>query len=102
MSSIAEKILLVMLFAFLLNLPLGYLRSFEKKFYLKWFVYVHASIPLIIALRRFLGITIKFAPLFIIFAVFGQMLGGKIAPIIHKGGKYGKDKAYPRRKTNSS
>ena len=102
MSSIAEKILVVMVCAFLINLPLGYLRSFEKKFSLKWLMYVHASIPLIIALRRFLGITVKFAPIFIIFAVLGQILGGKIALIVHRGGKYGKDKAYPRWKTDSS
>jgi hypothetical protein len=61
-----------------INLPFGYLRSKVKKFSWKWFLYVHLSIPIVIVMRLSSHISYKFVPLFIAFAVFGQIFGGRM------------------------
>ncbi len=38
-------------FAILSNIPLGYLRMGTEKFSVRWFVYIHLSVPFIIGLR---------------------------------------------------
>jgi len=71
------KIALVLLFAFLVNLPFGWLRRNEKKFTFKWFLYIHLPIPLIIALRVWLGINPWWIPAVIAVAVAGQVVGSR-------------------------
>lgn len=75
-----EKILLTLfiltLIALILNLPFGYLRSTEKKFSLKWFLYIHIPIPVIILIRTWLEFSYKVIPLLIIGSMAGQLLGG--------------------------
>jgi hypothetical protein len=68
----------LLIFAFLINLPLGFLREATAKYSLRWFVYIHLSIPFIIALRLREGFGWKIIPLTIACAVFGQILGGRI------------------------
>jgi hypothetical protein len=68
----------LLLFAFLINLPLGFLRETSPKYSLRWFVYIHLSIPFIIALRLREGFGWRIIPLTIACAVFGQILGGRI------------------------
>lgn len=68
----------LLIFAFLINLPLGFLRETTAKYSLRWFVYIHLSIPFIIALRLREGFSWKIIPLTIACAVFGQVLGGRI------------------------
>jgi hypothetical protein len=63
-------------FAFLANIPLGYLRQESKKFSLRWFVLIHISIPFIILLRISCGFDWKIIPLTLACAVAGQLLGG--------------------------
>lgn len=64
------------LIALILNLPFGYLRSTEKKFSLKWFLYIHIPIPVIILIRTWLEFSYKVIPLLIIGSMAGQLLGG--------------------------
>lgn len=64
--------------AFLVNLPLGRLRAHARKFSWQWFVYVHASVPLIIVLRLTSGVGYEVIPLEILAAVGGQLLGGSL------------------------
>ena len=64
------------LIALILNLPFGYLRSTEKKFSLKWFLYIHIPIPVIILIRTWLEFNYKVIPLLIIGSMAGQLLGG--------------------------
>jgi cytochrome c biogenesis protein len=67
--------------AFLINIPLGYLREKSKKYSLKWFVWIHLSIPVMIAARLLLHVEFKYVPLIIIGAVCGQFskkVGDKI------------------------
>lgn len=72
------KLLLVLLFTFLVNLPFGWLRRNEKKFSFKWILYIHLPIPLIIALRIWLHLNPWYIPLIIAVAVAGQALGARL------------------------
>lgn len=68
----------LLLFAMLINLPLGFLRDASPRYSLRWFVYIHLSIPFILLLRLREGFGWKVIPLTIACAVFGQILGGRI------------------------
>jgi hypothetical protein len=70
----------LILFAVVINLPLGYLRQNYEKFSFGWYFYIHISIPVIIFLRVKFGFSWKFIPLTLGGAVAGQLLGG----IIHR------------------
>lgn len=70
----------LILFAVIINLPLGYLRQNYEKFSFGWYFYIHISIPVIIFLRVKFGFSWKFIPLTLGGAVAGQLLGG----IIHR------------------
>lgn len=60
------------------NVPLGYLREGARKYSVAWFVYIHLSIPLIAFLRISHHLSAWFIPLFILCAIAGQVVGGKI------------------------
>lgn len=68
----------LILFAFLVNVPLGYLRQNYEKFTFGWYFYVHISIPVIIYLRVKSGYSWKLIPLTIGSAILGQIVGGII------------------------
>lgn len=67
-----------LIFAFFANLPLGFLREPSRKYSLRWFVYIHLSIPFIIAVRVTYGFGWHIIPLSILCAVAGQIVGGRI------------------------
>jgi hypothetical protein len=71
-------LLLILLAAFLLNIPFGYLRSRERKYSWKWFLCVHIPVPMIIALRIVSQTELKYIPFIILAAVAGQYLGGRM------------------------
>ncbi len=71
-------LLLVISFAVIINLPLGYLRRNYEKFTFGWYFYVHISIPVIIYARIKAGFSWKFIPLTLAGAVVGQLLGGRL------------------------
>lgn len=52
-------------------------RSKYKKLTLAWWLLIHASIPLIVALRIWLDTPYAYVPLFIALAVLGQFVGGR-------------------------
>ena len=68
----------LLVFAFGVNVPLGYLRETSRKFSLHWFVLIHLSIPFIIALRGMLGFGWPLIPFTLGCAVAGQLTGGHI------------------------
>lgn len=74
----AHNLAYLLLLAFAANLPLGYLREGSPKYSLRWFVYIHLSIPLIIAVRLAYGFGWGIIPLSIACAVAGQLVGGRI------------------------
>ncbi len=62
----------------LLNLPFGYARARAKKYSFRWFLYIHAPIPVIFIVRTISHIQMKYIPIFVVAAVIGQILGGKL------------------------
>jgi len=69
------QILLVSVVCLLVNIPLGKLRERSRKFSWQWILWIHASIPLIIALRVWLQLHWVAIPINIASAVAGQFLG---------------------------
>jgi len=65
-------------FALLANIPLGYLRQRCRKYSLRWFVYIHLSIPFIATWRLTSDIGWRIIPFTLAAAVAGQILGGRI------------------------
>jgi len=66
------------IFTLLLNLPFGYARARSKKYSFRWFLYIHAPIPIIFIVRTFSHIQLKYIPIFVVAAVIGQIAGGKL------------------------
>ncbi|MGW8313514.1 MAG: hypothetical protein ACWGOL_09820 [Desulfuromonadales bacterium] len=65
-------------FAILSNIPLGYLRMGSPKYSLRWFIYIHLSVPFIIGLRITNNISWQVIPFSIGLAVAGQMIGSRL------------------------
>lgn len=70
------KIFLVSVICLLVNLPLGMMRERATRFFPEKFLWIHASIPFIIALRIGLHLHWVAIPINIAAAVLGQLLGG--------------------------
>lgn len=64
--------------SFMLNVPLGYMRSKTKRLSFAWFFYIHAAIPVIYLGRIFSHLDIRYIPVFIAAALLGQIWGGKL------------------------
>ncbi len=79
------SLMLVIMFAVIVNTPLGYLRRNYEKFTFGWYFYVHISIPVIIYVRIKAGFSWKFIPLTLAGAVAGQLLGGRLYDRVNKG-----------------
>lgn len=62
----------------LVNLPFGFARSKTRRYSFRWFLYVHMPIPLIFIIRNLSHIEIKYIPVFVVAAVAGQLIGGKL------------------------
>ena len=71
-------ILIVSVFSFLINIPLGMWKERYKRLSLPWLVILHLSVPVIIVLRIYLHANLYFIPLFIALAVTGQWIGKKL------------------------
>ena len=70
------KILLVSVVCLLVNIPMGMMRERSRKFSIQWILWIHASIPLIIALRIGLHLHWIAIPINIAAAILGQAIGG--------------------------
>lgn len=69
---------LIAAFAFLLNLPFGYLRRRSKRYSVRWVLCVHLPVPLVIAVRLLSHTDFRYIPLFVAAAVLGQFCGGRL------------------------
>jgi phosphatidylserine synthase len=67
----------LLLFAFFSNIPLGYFREGSRKYSLRWFIFIHLSIPFIVGLRMSNDISWRAIPFTLVLAVAGQWLGGR-------------------------
>ncbi len=74
------RILLVTLAVLVLNLPFGWWREGVRKFSWRWFLAVHAPIPLVVALRLASGLGFQWYTYPFLVAGFfgGQLLGGRL------------------------
>lgn len=70
-------ILLVVVIAFVVNLPLGMWRRKLRKFSPAWLLAVHLSVPLIVFLRVTWGLPTAVVPVSIFAAVVGQKVGSQ-------------------------
>lgn len=68
----------LVLLAFTVNVPCGYLRENYRKFSFMWFLLIHITIPFIVLLRIKAGLGWHYIPLTVIGAVMGQVVGGGI------------------------
>ncbi len=64
--------------AFLVNVPLGYLRESATRYSFRWFLFIHLSIPFILLARLGYGFSWQIVPFTIASAIAGQILGGRI------------------------
>ncbi|NLI36947.1 MAG: hypothetical protein GX416_10610 [Bacteroidales bacterium] len=78
------KILVVAIIALYLNVLLGKYRVHFRKMSIKWWLIIHASIPVIIPLRIYLNTPKITIPLFIGLAVTGQIIGSRFFPKANK------------------
>ena len=77
-TSRTEALIGILMLTFVLNLFFGYFRAKTTKYSLKWLLFVHLPIPVIIIARITSGLDYRFVPIFVIVSVFGQLLGGKV------------------------
>ena len=74
------KLGLVALGILVINLPFGVWRGGLRRLSPRWFVAVHAPVPLAVALRWYTGLPFRLAtlPLFVAAFFAGQFLGGRL------------------------
>ena len=74
------RIALVALVILLVNVPFGYWRSGVRKFSAKWFVAVHAPVPIAIGVRLVTGVGFRWSllPIFVAAYFGGQVLGARL------------------------
>lgn len=68
----------ICIITFVLNIFFGYFRARERKFSFKWFLCIHLPIPLVAFARLYAQLDYAVIPLFLIVAVAGQIIGGKV------------------------
>lgn len=64
----------------IINIPFGYWREGVVKFSVKWFIAVHAAVPIVITLRILAGVEWQLLTIaFLVFSYFlGQFIGAKL------------------------
>ncbi len=75
-----RQLVALALVVMLINVPFGYWRAGTRKFTLRWFVAVHAPVPLVVALRLGTGVTARLGTIPLLIGAFfaGQMVGGAL------------------------
>ncbi|MBT1073070.1 hypothetical protein [Pelotalea chapellei] len=79
----------LVILAFVVSLPCGYLRENFKKYSFMWFLLIHLPIPFIILLRIKAGLDWHVIPLTLGGSVAGQVMGGILNRRRKRNGKAG-------------
>lgn len=66
----------LIILAFVISIPCGYLRENYAKYSFMWFLLIHIPIPFIVLLRIEAGIGWRIIPLTLAGAIAGQIVGG--------------------------
>jgi len=69
----------LIILAFVVSVPCGYLRQNYKKYSLMWFFLIHLPIPLIVLMRVKAGLGWQYIPLTLGGSVAGQIIGGVLS-----------------------
>lgn len=69
----------LVLIAFVISLPCGYLRQNYKKYSFMWFLLIHLPIPFIVFLRIAEGFSWHVIPLTLAGSIAGQIIGGRMS-----------------------
>lgn len=69
----------LIILAFVISVPCGYLRQNFKKYSFMWFFLIHLPIPFIVLLRVKAGLGWQFIPLTLGGSVAGQIIGGIVS-----------------------
>lgn len=86
-ASLAAVGLIIM--AFVISIPCGYLRENYAKFSFMWFLLIHIPIPFIVLLRIGAGINWHIIPLTLGGSIAGQVVGGVLNRRRKRNGKAG-------------
>jgi hypothetical protein len=75
-----QRLLLLALAVFTLNIPFGYWRAGTRKFSVPWILAIHLPVPMVIAMRLISGIGWQLSSFPALLAAFfsGQFLGGRL------------------------
>ena len=77
-SSRTAAAAVIFVLTLVINVFLGYMRQSSRKFSFRWFLYIHLSIPFVIAARLATQLDYRFIPLFVLAALVGQVIGGRL------------------------
>lgn len=66
----------LIILAFVISIPCGYLRENFEKYSFMWFLLIHVPIPFIVLLRIEAGISWRIIPLTLAGSIAGQIAGG--------------------------
>lgn len=69
----------LVLIAFVVSLPCGYIRQNYRKYSFAWFFFIHLPIPFIVFLRIMAGVSWHIIPLTLAGSVAGQIVGGRMS-----------------------
>jgi len=79
MQGSIPMIFLLVLMAFIVSVPCGYIRQNYRKYSFMWFLLIHLPIPIIVLMRIGIGIDWRVIPLTLGGSVAGQIVGGAIS-----------------------
>jgi len=68
----------LVILAFMVSVPCGYIRQNYAKYSFMWFLLVHIPIPFIVLLRVEVGLSWHYIPLTLGGAIAGQLAGGYV------------------------
>lgn len=74
------SILIIAIATLFINIPFGYWRESVQKFSVKWFIAVHAAVPIVIGMRLALGVEWQILTILFFVACYflGQFVGARI------------------------
>jgi hypothetical protein len=77
----------LVILAFVISIPFGYLRQYFAKYSIMWFFLIHLPIPFIVVLRVKAGLDWHFIPFTLAGSIAGQIFGGALSRRKKQNGK---------------
>ncbi len=77
----------LVILAFVISIPCGYIRQNYSKYSFMWFLLIHLPIPFIVLLRVKAGLNWHFIPFTLAGSIAGQIFGGALSRRKKQNGK---------------